>query len=109
MNAPGRVRAGRGETDHFALTDYRGRLEGKEVPGPRWAWVGQVHGGARDAAYRAMCALFLDANNAWVFDGYGPGDLNGAVHGGLVGDLLEGLFLLTGLPLKPPLATLQAT
>ena len=74
FDAPVKVRIDKNKQEHVALTDYLGRLEGPKLPGPRWAWVGQVHGGGRDAAYRAMCALFLDTNKAWVFDGYGPGE-----------------------------------
>lgn len=49
-----------------AVTDRLGRLEG----GRRYAWTGMVFGSEAQAAYRAMCALFLQPQTAWLFDGY---------------------------------------
>jgi len=63
----------------LATTDLLGRLpeEGSEagspwsrVKGKRWAWCGQVFGTSSQAAYRAMCSLFIAPASAWVFDGY---------------------------------------
>lgn len=57
--SPGQVRA---------TTDRLGRLRAE---GPdRWAWTGQIFGNPTEAAYRAMCALFLESDQAWLFDGY---------------------------------------
>jgi hypothetical protein len=50
-----------------ATTDVVGR---EPKTGERWAWAGQVIGGEREAAYRAMCGLFLQPGSAWLFDGY---------------------------------------
>ncbi len=60
----------KGGHDFLAMTDRVGRAgHGTEVP-ERWAWAGQVHGAAREATYRAMCALFLTHSSAFLFDGY---------------------------------------
>ncbi len=66
-----------------ALTDYVGRLPSaapqdpaapptapSRETGPRWAWCGQLFGNESEAAYRAMCSLFLHTRRAWLFDGY---------------------------------------
>lgn len=52
----------------LATTDVLGR--DRNDPRRRWAWAGQIFGKAPDAAYRAMCALFLRPESAWLFDGY---------------------------------------
>ena len=48
--------------------------KGSAVPGTgfggRWAWAGQVFGNEAQSAYRSMCALFLEPERAWLFDGY---------------------------------------
>jgi len=69
-NAPPAVVMKNQPRETIATTDYLGRLEGVDAPGPRWAWTGQVDGSARDAAYRAMCAVFCRPTRAWLFDGY---------------------------------------
>jgi hypothetical protein len=51
-----------------ATMDRLGRLR-PDAPN-RWAWAGQVFGNPQEAAYRAMCALFLEADSAWLFDSY---------------------------------------
>lgn len=51
-----------------ATMDRLGRLR-PEAPN-RWAWAGQIFGNPQEAAYRAMCALFLEADSAWLFDSY---------------------------------------
>jgi hypothetical protein len=54
--------------DARALTDRIGRLR---IDGPgRWAWSGQIFGNPSEAAYRAMCPLFLSSDEAWLFDTY---------------------------------------
>lgn len=59
-----------GERIHFALTDYIGRhLPARGMEG-RWGWAGQIHGDGAEAAYRAMCGLFVRPRSAWVFDSY---------------------------------------
>ncbi len=51
-----------------AMTDRIGRLRA-DSPN-RWAWCGQIFGNPAEAAYRAMCPLFLDNDKAWLFDSY---------------------------------------
>lgn len=55
-----------GPSGKLALTDALGRND----DGARGAYVGIVHGDGSRAAYRAMCALFLQPAGAWLFDGY---------------------------------------
>mgnify|MGYP001267180170 CR=1 FL=1 len=60
------------QRETVALTDLVGRH--RDAPGAtrvgRWAWAGQIHGTASEAAYRAMSAIFLSPRRAWVFDSY---------------------------------------
>lgn len=51
-----------------ALTDAIGRFDGQL----RYAWAGQITGTQSEAAYRAMCALFLQPSSAWLFNAYEP-------------------------------------
>jgi hypothetical protein len=48
-----------------ATTDLIGRSSGN-----RWAWTGQLPGNAGQSAYMAMCSIFLQPTDAYVFDGY---------------------------------------
>jgi hypothetical protein len=67
MNCPVKIQRG---DEFLATSDRIGRLgNGTELP-QRWAWTGQVPGLAREAAYRAMSALFLTHDSAFFFDGY---------------------------------------
>lgn len=50
----------------MAVTDRIGR----HGPARRYAYTGMIFGTAPEAAYRAMCALFLQPDSAWMFDGY---------------------------------------
>jgi hypothetical protein len=63
LNTATRVTTEKGQ---LALTD----LIGRHADGTRWGWCGIVPGSESQAAYRAMCALFLQPNSAWLFDGY---------------------------------------
>lgn len=73
-----------------ATTDRIGRLTGGRADVARWAWCGQIFGSASEAAYRAMCALFLPrGESAWVFDSYpGTGEW-GKYDGTAAGAVLE--------------------
>lgn len=65
LNCPAKVQTG---SDGFhAITDAVARVE---PGGDRWAWAGQIFGSPAEAAYRAMCALYLMPERAWLFDGY---------------------------------------
>ncbi len=50
----------------LATTDRIGR----HPDGARYAWAGQIHGGEAEAAWRAMCSLFLRPTRAFLFDSY---------------------------------------
>lgn len=54
---------------YFAFTDIVGRTN-ENAGRKRWAWCGQIMGDASQAAYDAMCALFVRPERAWLFDGY---------------------------------------
>ncbi len=67
---PSKVFLGQGDKRrYFALTDWIGRAD-EAHKRERWAWCGQILGDSPRAAYDAMCALFLQPENAWLFDGY---------------------------------------
>lgn len=66
LNTATRVNSGDGA---LALTDLIGRHD----DGSRWAWCGIIPGTEAQAAYRAMCSLFLQPTSAWLFDGYKEG------------------------------------
>lgn len=67
MNIPERIAKGK---EFVALSDRIGREgEGLDMT-TRWAWTGHVFGTPSQAAYRAMCSLFLHPRRAWIFDGY---------------------------------------
>lgn len=76
LNIPAKCRLDMGESpgERFALTDvvgqHRALTSGRFVSLQRWAWAGQLFGTESEAAYRAMCGLFVQPARAWVFDGY---------------------------------------
>ncbi|MDX2130718.1 MAG: hypothetical protein SFY69_01540 [Planctomycetota bacterium] len=67
MNSPNRYDTGK---ELLAMSDRVGRLGPAATPGARWAWGGHAFGTAPVSVYRAMCALFLQPQDAWLFDGY---------------------------------------
>ncbi len=50
----------------FALTDTLGRHADDAL----YAWSGAIVGTPAEAAYRAICALFLQPDRAWLFNGF---------------------------------------
>lgn len=71
-NDPGAPAAPRGPfiappNTPLATSDVIGRHDGL---GDRWAYAGQIWGSSPEALYRAMCAIFLQPADAWLFDGY---------------------------------------
>ncbi len=64
LNCPVKIKDAKDE--FLATTDRIGRLAG----GQRWAWASQIFGTQEDAAYQAMCALFLMPRRTLAFDGY---------------------------------------
>lgn len=71
IDGPIQIKTSDSPRTFVALTDRLGRL-GASGAGERWAWCGQVTGGESVSVYRAMCALFLQADRAWLFDTYPP-------------------------------------
>ncbi|TVQ30004.1 MAG: hypothetical protein EA376_14225 [Phycisphaeraceae bacterium] len=67
LNMP--VRITQGDRGPLALTDRIGR-HGDDDNAPRYAWAGQLFGDEATSAYRAMCALFLQPETFWLFNGY---------------------------------------
>lgn len=63
LNLPSKVRSDAGP---LALTDTIGRPDS----GGKWAWTGLIPGDGAQAAYMAMCSIFLSPDEAWLFDGY---------------------------------------
>lgn len=64
---PARIKTAPNE---FAATTDRLGRSGATQDAERWAWAGQIFGSEPQAAYRAMCALFLRPHSTWTFDGY---------------------------------------
>lgn len=64
------VRLATDKGEFFAFTDRIGRFgKGLEAT-ERWAYGGHILGNASRATYNAMCALFLQPDSAFLFDGY---------------------------------------
>lgn len=92
---PGRIETAPGEFS--ATTDRMGRHAG----GDRWAWAGQVCGSEAEAAYLAMCSLFLTPDRAWVFDGYAEGAPWNRWHGAPAAEALRRAGIETDLDDRP--------
>lgn len=88
LNTGTRIRTGEEARDVIATTDRVGRL-GPRGSGSRWAWTGQIIGSSPQALYRAMCALFLTVEDAFVFDGYDATEPWVTYSGTQAGDLLR--------------------
>ncbi|MDX9910584.1 MAG: hypothetical protein RBS39_01995 [Phycisphaerales bacterium] len=80
--------------DELALTDLVARGTSSDLLA-RWAWAGQVQGDEARAAYAAMCALFLQPERAWLFDGYPDSTPWNAYDMTLAGENLRGTQLDT--------------
>ncbi len=74
LNLPGRTRVPKDSAGRLflATTDLLGRhtVAGSTDRPDRWAWSGQIFGDASEAAYSAMCAVFLQTGRAWIVDSY---------------------------------------
>ncbi len=79
MSMPARVNYTAASKNPVAVTDIIGRDEN----GKRFAWTGWIFGSNADAAYVAMCSLFLDRSMYWfcntypssgAWGKYGPGN-----------------------------------
>lgn len=69
MNIGTRISTGSGARDSLATTDRIGRMD-SNGSGQRWAFSGQLIGSTSSTVYQAMCALFLEIDSAFLFDGY---------------------------------------
>lgn len=69
MNIGTRIKTGDGARDSLATTDRIGRAD-SNGSGARWAFCGQLIGSTSSTVYQAMCALFLEINSAFLWDGY---------------------------------------
>lgn len=69
MNTGTLIKTGGSDRARLATTDRIGRKESMGA-GDRWAWCGQMIGSEAKTVYQAMCALFLDLDQAFVWDGY---------------------------------------
>lgn len=69
MNIGTRISTGSGARDSLATTDRIGRMDSNGA-GQRWAFSGQLIGSTSSTVYQAMCALFLEIDSAFLFDGY---------------------------------------
>jgi len=83
LNAPTKVVDA--QDQKLALTDHLAR----RADGARWGWAGQVFGDESESSYRAMCALFLQPERAWLFNGYSGGGAFAAYGMGEAAQALE--------------------
>jgi len=90
MTLPVRTRMG-DERDELAATSDRIGRAGDPDLGERgavWARSGQLVGTESSCVYQAMCALFLEIDSAWIWDGYELGGDWDRFDGTLAGELL---------------------
>ncbi len=88
MNTGTQIKSGPGDRDRIATSDRIGRTE-RNGAGERWAWCGQLIGDEAASVYRAMCGLFLEIDQAFIWDGYGDGPGWSDYDGTKAGELLE--------------------
>lgn len=69
LNTGTKIKHGEGARDILATTARVGRL-GSDGEGKVWANTGQIFGSSSQALYRAMSALFLTPEDAFIFDAY---------------------------------------
>jgi len=67
MSLPARVNFAAAVENPVAVSDVIGRNE----QGTRFAWTGWIFGSKADAAYTAMCSLFLERDSYWFCNTYG--------------------------------------
>lgn len=94
MNTGTRIKTGSGDRQILATTDRIGRLESGGT-GARWAYCGQLIGNEARTVYQAMCALFLEFDQGFVWDGYESGGAWGLYDGTEAGEVLEKMKLKT--------------
>ncbi|MBL4590331.1 MAG: hypothetical protein JKY96_00070, partial [Phycisphaerales bacterium] len=69
LNISTRIKTGAKARDSVATSDRIGRTDGGGS-GVRWAYAGQIIGTTEGCVYQAMCALFLEIDSAFLWDGY---------------------------------------
>ncbi len=69
LNISTRIKTGAKARDSVAITDRIGRMD-RDGSGARWAYAGQIIGTTEQCVYQAMCALFLEIDSAFLWDGY---------------------------------------
>lgn len=69
LNTGTKIKSGDNARDILATTARVGRL-GSNGEGKVWANTGQIFGSSSQALYRAMSALFLTPEDAFIFDAY---------------------------------------
>jgi hypothetical protein len=82
MTLPARVNFCAVSENPVAISDVIGR----DKNGNRFAWTGWIFGSKANAAYMAMCSLFLERSNYWFCNTY-PNDGGWGNYG--LGNLLE--------------------
>ncbi|MGV6813739.1 MAG: hypothetical protein ACWA5W_01875, partial [Phycisphaerales bacterium] len=88
LNTGTMIKTGSGARDRLATTDRIGRME-HNGSGERWAYCGQIIGHESRSVYQAMCALFLEIDQGFVWDGYGHDRPWGQYDGTEAGEVLE--------------------
>ena len=69
MNTGTQIKTGGSVRSRLATSDRVGRREHNGA-GERWAWCGQIIGNESRSTYQAMCSLFLELDQAFIWDGY---------------------------------------
>ncbi len=88
MNTGTQIKTGPGDRDRIATSDRIGRREHNGA-GERWAYCGQLIGSEAQSVYRAMCGLFLEIDQAFIWDGYESGVPWSQFDGTQAGQALE--------------------
>ncbi len=103
MYVPSRVEFSVARQNPVAVSDVIGRDE----TGSRYAWTGWIFGSKANAAYMAMCSLFLERDDYWFCNTY-PEKGGWSTYGlGNIPDVLPN-YGINGVAIDGSLATLQS-
>ncbi|MFG0246877.1 MAG: hypothetical protein ACF8MF_12590 [Phycisphaerales bacterium JB052] len=100
MNTGTQIKTGSGARARLATSDRIGRREHNGA-GDRWAWCGQIVGSEARVTYQAMCSLFLELDQAFIWDGYGSGEPWIQYDGSEAATALEGIGMRVELNDQP--------
>ena len=100
INTGTMIQMGESAGGRIATTDRIGRRE-SQGSGARWAYTGQIIGNESRATYQAMCALFLTIDQAFIWDGYGGGQLWAQYDGTQAGQTLDKVSIETEINDEP--------